>query len=197
MKIFKIVIKEILDIFWFLIRYFPAGTGVLLRRIVIKYLVKKCGTNFYCEEGINITGFKNIEISNNLRFMRYSSLNAHNKGFLKIGNKISVNFNVNINASDNGHIEIGDNVSIGQNTVIRASDHNYKNSNIIINELPHAGGKILIGNNVWIGANCIILKNVTIEDNCVIGAGSIITKNIKENEVVVGLNKRLSKKSSI
>tara|TARA_A100001015_G_scaffold166954_1_gene185616 strand:- start:3134 stop:3313 length:180 start_codon:yes stop_codon:yes gene_type:complete len=53
----------------------------------------------------------------------------------------------------------------------------------------HSSGKIVVGNNVWIGANCVILKNVTIGDNSVIGANSTITKNIEKNKVVVGLNK--------
>ena len=43
---------------------------------------------------------------------------------------------------------------------------------------------VIIGNNVWIGANTIILKGVTIGDNVVIGAGSIITKNIDSNKII-------------
>lgn len=43
-----------------------------------------------------------------------------------------------------------------------------------------------IGENVWIGGNCCILPGVTIGDNTVIGAGSIVTKDILANVVVVG-----------
>lgn len=45
---------------------------------------------------------------------------------------------------------------------------------------------ITIGNNVWIGAQCIILPGVTIGDNSVIGAGSVVTRNIPSNVVAVG-----------
>ena len=45
---------------------------------------------------------------------------------------------------------------------------------------------IIIGNNVWIGAQCIVLPGVTIGDNSVIGAGSVVTRNIPPNVVAVG-----------
>lgn len=46
---------------------------------------------------------------------------------------------------------------------------------------------ILIGNNVYIGNNVIILPGVTVGNNVVIGAGSIVTKNIPDNSVVAGV----------
>ncbi len=43
-----------------------------------------------------------------------------------------------------------------------------------------------IGENVWIGANVSILPGVTIGDNCVIGAGSVVTHSIPANSVAYG-----------
>ncbi len=45
---------------------------------------------------------------------------------------------------------------------------------------------IHIGNNVLVGANVIILPGVWIEDNCVIGAGSVVSKDVKKGTVVAG-----------
>ena len=45
---------------------------------------------------------------------------------------------------------------------------------------------VTIGNNVWIGGNVSILPGVTIGENCVIGAGSVVTKSIPNNKVAVG-----------
>lgn len=45
---------------------------------------------------------------------------------------------------------------------------------------------VKIENNVWIGAGAILLPGVTIGDNTVIGAGSIVTKDIPENVIAVG-----------
>jgi NDP-sugar pyrophosphorylase family protein len=48
-------------------------------------------------------------------------------------------------------------------------------------------GKVCIGDNVWFGENVTVLKGVTIGCNCIIGAGSIVTKNIPDNSIAVGI----------
>lgn len=45
---------------------------------------------------------------------------------------------------------------------------------------------IEVGNHVWFGGNVVVLPGVKIGDNCVIGAGSVVTKDIPENSVAVG-----------
>lgn len=46
--------------------------------------------------------------------------------------------------------------------------------------------EIVIGNNVWIGLNAIILKGSIIGDNCVVGAGSVVKGNFEENSLIMG-----------
>ncbi len=99
-------------------------------------------------------------------------------GRIRFGDNVALNRNVTIDATDGGFISLGNNVSIGMNTVLRASNHDYRNGG-------HVPG-ILICNDVWIGANCVILPDVTIERGCVIGAGSIVTKSMPENWVCAG-----------
>lgn len=48
-------------------------------------------------------------------------------------------------------------------------------------------GKIIIGNNVHIGWNAIVMPNVTIGDNCIIGCGAVVTKSIPNNSIAVGV----------
>lgn len=52
-------------------------------------------------------------------------------------------------------------------------------------------GEIIIGNNVHIGTNSIIMPGVKIGDNCIIGVGSIVTKDIPDNSVVAGIPARI------
>lgn len=47
-------------------------------------------------------------------------------------------------------------------------------------------GKIIIGDNVYIGSCSLILPGVTIGNNCIIGAGSVVTKSVKEGTIVAG-----------
>lgn len=78
-------------------------------------------------------------------------------------------------------VEIGDNFISAPGSVILAHDASL---------LYHTGSyriqKTLIGNNVFLGANAVILPGVTIGDNAIIGAGSVVTKDIPSNMVVAG-----------
>lgn len=113
---------------------------------------------------------KNLRTRNNVAFRIY------NDGKVCIGNNCFFNDGCSINCQK--EIEIGDNLICGQNVMFFDHDHDYKNN---INDFIRK--KIKIGNNVWIGANTIILKGVTIEDNVVIAAGSIVNKEIPHNAV--------------
>ena len=53
---------------------------------------------------------------------------------------------------------------------------------------------VIIGKNVWIGENCTILPGVTIGDNAVIGAGSVVTKDIPNDSIAIGNPARIKQK---
>ena len=57
---------------------------------------------------------------------------------------------------------------------------------MLIREQEHITEKVKIGNDVWIGANCTILKGVAINDGAVIGAGSVVVNDIPEYAIAVG-----------
>ncbi|WP_242492089.1 DapH/DapD/GlmU-related protein [Massilimicrobiota timonensis] len=56
------------------------------------------------------------------------------------------------------------------------------------------GKPVTIGKNVWIGGNCTILPGVTIRDNAVIGAGSVVTKDIPNDSIAIGNPARIKQK---
>jgi len=58
-------------------------------------------------------------------------------------------------------------------------------------------GKIVIGNNVFIGINCILLSNTTIGDNCIVGAGSVVRGYFPENSVIAGNPAQIVSKTGI
>lgn len=58
-------------------------------------------------------------------------------------------------------------------------------------------GKIVIGNNVFIGINCILLSNTTIGDNCIVGAGSVVRGHFPENSVIAGNPAQIVSKTGI
>lgn len=78
-------------------------------------------------------------------------------------------------------IIFGNNIELGPGVKIISSNH--KVNNFIKHEECQP---IIIGNNVWIGANSVVLPGVNIGNNVVVGAGSIVTKNIDSNSIAVG-----------
>lgn len=77
-------------------------------------------------------------------------------------------------------IVIGDHVMVGANTCIGDRDDHPE-------RLGTSPQPVHIGNNVFIGMHCIVMKGVTIGDNSIIGAGSIVTKDIPANCIAAGV----------
>ena len=116
------------------------------------------------------------------------------KGFLLIppfytsgGDEIRVGRNVFINQNctfyDLGGLDIADNVMIGPNVSIITSSHPLEPSK---RRTTTIGKPIVIGKNVWIAANALIIGGVSIGENAVVAAGSVVTKNVPPNTFVGG-----------
>lgn len=98
------------------------------------------------------------------------------------GNFVYGNFNLTL--VDDGDIYIGDNCMFGPNVTIATAGHPVEprlRSRGMQFNLP-----VRIGKNVWVGGGAVLLPGVTIGDNTVIGAGSVVTKDIPANVVAVG-----------
>lgn len=104
------------------------------------------------------------------------------------GNHIEVgeNFYANVNCImlDVGKITIGDNVLFGPNVSIYTAGHPIHPESR--NSGYEYGIPVTIGSNVWIGGSCVILPGVSIGNNVVIGAGSVVTKDIPDNVCATG-----------
>lgn len=132
-----------------------------LKRIkIISKLLGKTGENFWIEQPFQCDYGYNIQIGENF----YS--------------------NHNLIILDPAKVTFGNNVFIGPNCGFYTPEHP-------IDAETRASGieyakPINIGNNVWFGGNVVVLSGVTIGDNVVIGAGSVVTKDIPSNTVAVG-----------
>lgn len=118
---------------------------------------------------------------------------AESGSFLSIGYNVLLNHGVMINADCGGTILIGNNVLIGPNVVIRAADHIFADANRAISLQGHRKGTIEIGEDVWLGANVVVLPGISIGKGCVVGAGSVVTKNLPDYTVAVGVPARAIK----
>lgn len=106
------------------------------------------------------------------------------------GKNVYANFNLTL--VDDTHIYVGDYTMLGPNVVLASAGHP------ILPELRERiyqyNIPVRIGKNCWLGAGVIVLPGVTIGDNSVIGAGSVVTKDIPANVVAVGTPCRVLRK---
>lgn len=116
-----------------------------------------------------------------------------NESYLQIGDYTYIGEFNNIRAAG-GIIRIGNHCLISQHVTMVCSNHQIKKG-ILIDEQPWTEDNnfIVIYNDVWIGANSVILAGVTINKGAVIGAGSVVTKDVPENAIVVGNPARIIK----
>ncbi len=101
---------------------------------------------------------------------------------IEIGENFYANHNLII--LDENKVEFGDNVFIAPNCAFYTAGHPLDVERR--NKGLEYAKPIKVGNNVWIGGNVVVLPGVTIGDNAVIGAGSIVNKDIPSNVVAVG-----------
>lgn len=109
-----------------------------------------------------------------------------------IGNHFYSNFNLTL--VDDTDIYIGDNVLIGPNVVLATANHPARPD--IRRKAAQYNLPIHIGNNVWLGAGVIVVPGVSIGDNTVVGAGSIVTKDLPADCVAFGNPCRVHRKIS-
>ncbi|MGR5239081.1 sugar O-acetyltransferase [Vibrio alfacsensis] len=99
-----------------------------------------------------------------------------------LGDNVYANFNLTL--VDDTYIHIGSHVMIGPNVTIATAGHPIDPD--LRREVAQFNMPVRIGDNVWLGAHSVVLPGVTIGENSVIGAGSIVTKDIPANVVAVG-----------
>ncbi|WDF83295.1 sugar O-acetyltransferase [Lacticaseibacillus pabuli] len=100
--------------------------------------------------------------------------------------EVGENFYCNVDAVllDTNWIHIGDNVKIGPRVNLLTAGHPI-DTTIRVTQLEYAK-PIWIGDNTWIGGNVTVVPGVHIGNNCVIGAGAVVTKDIPDGVVAVG-----------
>ena len=145
----------------------------------LKYLRKNVSIeSFLVEKGVVLNGYNII---------RYGS---------KVTSRVIVGMGSYIGGPGSilDNVTIGNYCSIGPNVIIGLGNHDMmtlSTSPLVAEAIGHNStssvSRVFIGNDVWIGAGSIILAGVKIGDGAVIGAGAVVTKNVEDNNIVVGI----------
>ena len=172
------------ELWIFLWGWLPTPAGTALRWLCWRPLFASCGhVRISC--GVELIGLKGMHLADGVRIGRHCMLTAQN-GVLKIGARTSVSPNVHIGADD-GTISIGEGVAIGMGTVLRCSNHRIDRTDIPMIDQGHVSGSIVIEDDVWIGANCVVTPDVRIGRGAVVGAGAVVTHDVEPWSIVAGV----------
>lgn len=143
--------------------------GIAIRYALLKTIAKKCGDNVSIQPDCYIFSPENLEI----------------------GDNVSIHPMCYIDAT--GEISIGNDVSIAHAVTIMSTSHGFDSHDVPIKDQPILKKKVYISNNVWVGAKATILCGINVASGAVIGAASVVTKDIKENTVNVGVPAKVVK----
>lgn len=131
------------------------------RQILLSKMFAEIGPNCYIEPPL------------------HSNFGGHHVHF---GKGVYANFNLTL--VDDTHIYVGDHTMFGPNVTIATAGHPILPS--LREQAYQYNMPVHIGRNCWLGAGVIVLPGITIGDNVVVGAGSIVTKDLPDNVVAVG-----------
>jgi maltose O-acetyltransferase len=164
-------LKQVLVLFleeyaaW-IFRYLPGFEGFALRYFFYKLLCKR------------IEAFP---------FIFPGAFFQHSYG-IDAGKNLNVNRGVHIYGR--GGVTLGDYVLIGPNVIIASSQHRYNMTDVPIMFQGHEKKRVIIGSDVWIGANAVILPGVTIGAGAIVGAGAVVTSDVEAYWIVGGVPAR-------
>lgn len=176
--------------YWFLCS-FRVLKKVLLDEPVFRYRCEKVGKNLLLSFKVPMTSPNlHICLGDNCSVNGYTTFSAaaiHEKPVLIVGNNSHIGYEVSISVAE--RVEIGDNCLIADRVFI--ADNNGHPIDPVRRRLGQKVNldeisPIRIGNNVWLGYQSVILKGVTIGDNSIIGANSVVTKDVPANTIVAG-----------
>ena len=126
---------------------------------------------------------KRLSMPTNCSFRSGFHLVIESSGRLCIGNNCFFN-NYCTLASRDG-ITIGEGQIFGENVKVYDHNHCYKDVNVPIKYQGYTEAPIIIGKHCWVASNVVILKCVTIGDNCVIGAGCVVYKDVPDGTIMI------------
>ena len=165
-------------------------------------LLKKVGEGSFVQGAVQLHGGEYIEIGScfsagiGLTLQAWDSYAGQSSSpRLVVGNHVMLTDHVHISCADS--VEIGDNVLMGSYVFVTDNSHGNADSSSLgvpPQERPLTSkGPVRIGKNVWIGRGAVILPGVSVGDNAIVGANSVVTKSVPANCVVGGIPARIIK----
>jgi len=167
------------------------GTNVVLRHPHKIFIGDNVVVDDNCLLDAKGTDNRGIIIGDGVFIGRNTILSCKN-GDIFLNNNVNIGFNCEIVSANK--VKVGENVLIAAYTYLICGDHDFDRIDIPISEQGRSARGICVEDNVWLGAGVKILDGVTIKRDSIIGTGSVVTTDVPEFSIAVGIPAKVIKK---
>lgn len=180
-------IKRFLD--WLIMNQRDARPRWYIRLLAPLYQYRGKGSKIYHNVRMDTPPYRRFWLGRRSVIESYCCIN-NAVGDVTIGDYTRIG----IHCTVIGPVCIGHHVNLAQGITVTALNHNFADTNRRIDEQGISTRPVVIGDDVWIGANAVILPGVTIGRHVVVAAGAVVTKDVPENTIVAGVPAKVIKK---
>lgn len=191
MRALRLLREEVADWASALLAMVPGRIGRLVRRWCYAPLLGACGERLSVGRNVEICCLGNIYLGSDVALVDGCAVRACDRARIRIEGPFAANANARLVADVGGEILIGRDVMVGPNAVLRASNHVTDRVDVTIWSQGQTGGRIVIGDDVWMGANVVVVPGVTIGSHVVVAAGAVVTRDVPDYAVVAGVPARV------
>ena len=180
-------IKRFLD--WLIMNQRDARPRWYIRLLAPLYQYRGRGSKIYHSVRMDTPPYRRFWLGRRSVIESYCCIN-NAVGDVTIGDYTRIG----IHCTVIGPVCIGHHVNLAQGITVTALNHNFADTNRRIDEQGISTRPVVIGDDVWIGANAVILPGVTIGRHVVVAAGAVVTKDVPDYCVVAGVPAKVVKK---
>lgn len=179
-------LKRILD--YLIMNQRDARPRWYVRMLAPLYQHRGRGSKIYWSVRMDTPPYRNFQLGKKSVIESYCCIN-NAVGDVTIGDHTRIG----IHCTVIGPVSIGNNVNLAQGITVTALNHNFEDVTRRIDEQGISTKPVIIGDDVWIGANAVILPGVTIGRHVVVAAGAVVTKDVPDNCIVGGVPAKVIK----
>lgn len=179
-------IKQLLD--WLIMNQRDARPRWYIRLLAPFYQRRGRGSKIYPSVRMDTPPYRSFSLGSHSVVESFSCIN-NAVGDVIIGKHTRIGLHNTII----GPVTIGNHVNLAQGITVTALNHNFADTTKRIDEQGVATKPVVIGDDVWIGANAVILPGVTIGRHAVVAAGAVVTQDVPENTLVGGVPAKIIK----
>ena len=179
-------IKQLLD--WLIMNQRNARPRWYIRLLAPFYQRRGRGSKIYPSVRMDTPPYRSFSLGSHSVVESFSCIN-NAVGDVIIGKHTRIGLHNTII----GPVTIGNHVNLAQGITVTALNHNFADTTKRIDEQGVTTKPVVIGDDVWIGANAVILPGVTIGRHAVVAAGAVVTQDVPENTLVGGVPAKIIK----